>query len=101
MKKNKKIIINLSKFKTRYIVGALGLIISISIFIKLIVPIIISIVAVLLSLIAMYPLLDTNFKFIAGVCFIVLLWKIYETLFYIFMFITKYSLNRFDENNNK
>lgn len=106
MKKNSKII-NIKINKDKLFPAALSILLFfalILIIVKIIVPLDIGIVGVLLALIRIIPLLDTNFKFIAGVFFLVLLWYIFKAFidlcFYIMKAI-KSQLNKQEEKSGR
>ena len=107
MKKNNQKYLNIKLDKKRLsnMINFLvfwGIILLIGIiFVKLIIPIVFIILSIFFLLLRIYPSLDINFKFIGGIFFLFLYWKVYLILINVICYLFKEAGKRIDNYLNR
>jgi len=86
-KKNKKF-----KLSIYQIIGILLILLSVVIFIKILIPMVLGILHMFIALLKLYTLLDTTGKFFGGCFFLVVFWYIFTAFVNISYYIFNYGI---------
>jgi hypothetical protein len=80
--KNNKIREHNRKMILKVVIAVLYFFVVIAIVLKLLVPLVLSLMLGSVALINIFPLLDINVKFFGGLIFLFIIWKIFESIAY-------------------
>lgn len=90
-----------NKFNIHPIIGILLIIFGVTLSVKILVPMVLSILSIFLALLKLYPLLETNFKFIGGCFFLVVYWYIFGALASVIIKIIEWGYKFYSKMENK